>query len=234
MRHAILVLAVALTAGTTQVYAELVTYNMTGTITSAGSYTGQFPSFAVSDHINWTLQYNTSTPMLTYSGTSNSGSLYTPLITNIVDRTTGSGFFVLPSLYVPPTLAEAGASAGASLSLSSGSSSFFGAGQYATGFPGSETIYNSGLQLTVNGSLPTLNLASLQLNNLPLNLATSSFGYSYAFDMMPGGQVSFMASVDSISAPMYGAPEPGALTLFLLGAAGLAGRAMRRRLRQVG
>jgi hypothetical protein len=229
MRSTILVLGVALAAGSTQARAEWVAYNLTGTITSAQPADTNL-SFAVGDHISWTLQYNTSSQMYSYSGTSNSGSLTTPLITNIVDRTTGASFYVPSTLYNPSFPYSV---SGSRLSLSSsppnGSPSFFEAGQSASF---GEALNNSGVLLNVNGPLPTLNLANLQLNSLPINWSTSSFGYSDEVDL--GGQLSLTASVDSISAPRYGAPEPGSLTLFLLGAAALSARGMRRRLGQVG
>lgn len=226
MRHTILGLAVALAAGTTQARADLVTYNMNGTITSA---TDGHSSFAVGDRVSWTLQYNTSMPMYTYTTTANNASqLYNPLITSIVDRTTGTKLYVPATLYVPPYLAQAGAMAGAGLSLSSGSSSSISANQYQFDVIYPEEGYSADLKLNVNGPLPTLNLAKLQLNQLSINTSTSSFGYGLAADMMPGYQASFDASVDSIAAPKY-TPEPGSLTLFLLGTAGLAARGVRWR-----
>jgi hypothetical protein len=233
MRHTILALALVLVAGATQARAGLVTYTMTGTITSAlPNYAENYPIYAQGDRISWTLQYNTSMPMYTYTTTaSNASQLNFPLITSIVDRTTGSSFYVPATMYVPPYLSQAGAAAEASLNLSSGSSSSISAGQYQLGVIDPEEGYNADLALKVTGQLPTLNLANLQLNQLSINTSTSSFGYSFAADMMPGGQDSFTASVDSISAPKYGTPEPGSLTLFLLGASGLALRGVHRRLR---
>ncbi len=79
MRHAVLVLAIALAAANTQARAELVTYTMTGTIQSSqniGAFAG--------DRISWTLQYNNSLPM---SANGSSGRNYyssTPVITNLI------------------------------------------------------------------------------------------------------------------------------------------------------
>lgn len=110
MRYSLLILAVALSAGTTKARADLIAYNMTGTITSAND---GYSSFAVGDHISWTLQYNTSMPMYTYATTANNASqLYNPLITSIVDRTTGSHLYVPTTLYVPPYLAGGGGNGG--------------------------------------------------------------------------------------------------------------------------
>src|SRR5579884_1017712 len=231
MRHTILALSIALMAGATQARAGLVTYTMTGTITSAlPDYPEYYPIYAQGDRISWTLQYNTSMPMYTYTTTANNASqLNSPLITSIVDRTTGSSFYVPATMYVPPHLEQAGADARAGLRLTSGSLSSIAAGQDQLGVTSPEEIYNADLMLKVNGPLPTLNLANLQLNQLSINTSASSFEYGFAADMMPGGQASFTASVDSISAPKYGTPEPGSLTLFLLGAAGLAARGVRRR-----
>jgi hypothetical protein len=221
MRHAVLVLAIALAAANTQARAELVTYTMTGTIQSSQNFGG-----LAGDRISWTLQYNNSLPM--YANGSSGMNYYpsTPVITNLIDRTSG-GFPFFLSSSVDSTLRLNNASA----TLYPNS---FVAGAESTTIPGyPEGILSYGLVLNNMGSLPTMNLASLQLNTLPLNLSASSFNYSFAEDLGPFDQQSFVASVDSISAPVYGAPEPGSLTLFLLGAFGVAAHGMRRRLGQV-
>lgn len=84
----------------------------------------------------------------------------------------------------------------------------------------------------VNGSLPSLNLANLELSNIPFELGKGSGSYlSYYYADAYGQPVGFTATVDSISGPIPYAAEPGSLTLFLLGAAGLATHVIRRRLR---
>lgn len=211
MRHSILVLAVALTAGTTQVRADMVSYTMTGTVISADLQwrpSGSPPSFPVAagDRITWTLQYDRSLPG--YSTTSLT-------ITNIVDQTTGYHWF--PSL-LPVT---------STISLADGQwkdmKSIFAAGTHGGS---SYESYMTALELGYKVSIPMSELMNVQLNSLPLNLSASYLQYSWGNDL---AAISLVTSVDSISAPVYGAPEPGSLTLFLLGAGGLAIHGIRRR-----
>jgi hypothetical protein len=77
--------------------------------------------------------------------------------------------------------------------------------------------------------LPTSPLSSAQLTSVPLNPAASALKYDSSVD---GLGHSFTASVDSISTSADSAPEPGALTLLLLGATGLSVHGVRRRCRK--
>jgi hypothetical protein len=227
VRSTILVLAVALAAGTTQARADFVTYNLTGTIKTTYSYSGANTlPFSPGDHITWTLLYDRSTPLQNsneyYSGYQNSYSMKYPVITNIVDRTKGY-HFLLPSM-------------GGNLLLYGDSTlkypSSFSAGVSYQTFDLFAPSYNANLFLLNKRPFPTLDLSNLQLNSMPLNLPKSDFSYDVQSDMQD--VMSFDASVDSISRPMAGTPEPGSLTLFLLGAAGLAARGIRRRMGRVG
>jgi hypothetical protein len=87
--------------------------------------------------------------------------------------------------------------------------------------------YNTALELDYKVSVPTAELMNLQLNRLPLYSYDSYLQYDWGHDNIAA--ISLVSSVDSISAPVYGSPEPGSLTLFLLGAAGLAARSLRHR-----
>lgn len=236
MRRSLLVLAVALTVGATHARADLVSYNMTGTITAVDVDTGlNHPLLAVGDHITWTLQYDPSLPR-GFSGNAAAPSSYnyhpsTNLITRIVDQTTGS------SLPLPPVSATTGVS---SLQLFNHPPGFFAAtDQSATKTSWGKLYSSDSLSMYSNNLLPTFNLADLQLNTVPFALGSTSFGgnssdlgYYYntnsGYDH-PNALFAFEASVDSISGPMAGTPEPGSLTLCLLGAAGLATRRIRRR-----
>lgn len=239
MRHTILVFAIAFVAENTQARAgQIVSYNMAGTIVYA---TGT-SSMAVGDHVAWTLQYDPSTP--TVSGGNSTGSFTQfqtqgiNVITNIVDQTTGYHF---PSL--PPSDTS---SAGMELSNSN-------PGNYQNKYTGSIFAYqNAGANYTnavtsltlMTGTLPTLNLAKFQFNNLPvvsgsglpvvpgLWSPSNLFANYQTFEKNPYNDLyyAFDASVDSIPGAIMGAPEPGSLTLFLLGAAGLAAHGIRRRL----
>ena len=225
MRYITLVLAVALVAGTADARADLVFYNMTGTITSTISpppYTGQGAAYAVGDHISWTLYLDRSSPMTSSTSTSSSYSqptnLQLPLFSNIYDPAHGIFNYFRTSGTVYP------------ITLSNSPAGNFSAGETAGNYS------HIALSLAVNGSLPSLNLANLQLNNIPFLLGKGSGSYLSWQVEVPNATVGehligFTASVDSISGPVAYAPEPASLTLFLLGAAGLAARGMRRRLR---
>ncbi|SRR5579883_260975 len=215
MRRSLLVLAVVLTVGATHARADqIVSYNMSGTITSVQGSPNS--SYAVGDHISWTLQYDRSTPLMNsneyYSGYQNYYVTKYPVITNIVDHTNGY-HFPWPS-------------GGGSLLLFGDSTKYPSSLSAGAG--------NANLFLVYKESFPTSNLSDWQLNSIPLNLPKSDFSYYVQWaDPMPGDWgYSFNASVDSISGPMAGtlpSPEPGSLTLFLFGAAGLATRRIRRR-----
>lgn len=232
VRRTILALAVALAAGTTHARADIVRYNMTGRITTGSSIGG--------DLISWTLQYDRSTPA------SNSTSLgrYYPLtgavITNLVDQTTGYHFL--------PTPTPSNGSGSLALHLRG----YGGVGPLGYIAPSSMEVwsyyyaghplstYSSYLLLYPKSSLPTLNLANLQLNKIPFalgftpgNAPTSEFDFEKVGYTTGKIDALFGATVFSISGPVGPLSEPGSLTLFLLGAVGLAARGMRRRLGQV-
>lgn len=230
MRHSLyLAFAVALVAGSAQARADMVTYNMSGTITGAN-----YPNmpYAAGDHITWTLQFDRSTPM-TSGGTNAEGPWAnyqmqgTYVFTNIVDQTTGYHFPLLPpsnTNLVGMTLQN----------INTGNQNYGNIFAYQNDVG---HYSNDSISLSLRtGSLPSLNLAEFQFNKLPVvlgNVNYSNFQYSYVASPT-STPLGFIASVDSIPGAIAAAPEPGSLTLFLLGAAGLATRGMRRRLGQVG
>ncbi len=72
--------------------------------------------------------------------------------------------------------------------------------------------------------VPPANLMNFQPDNFPFD--TGTFSYSSG---APGfGGTEFTAQVDRTILLASTAPEPGSLTLFLLGAIGLAARRLRR------
>ncbi|MGH7171503.1 MAG: PEP-CTERM sorting domain-containing protein [Gemmataceae bacterium] len=219
--------AFALVAGNTEARADLITYNMAGTISSVSpmSYNpGGGVPYNVGDHVTWTLQYNPSTPPTSSQSGSMASITYTmstPVITNIVDQTTGYHFSSPPS-------------SGNSLGLSSG----FGNAVFSAS--AGNSMLSPGATLTMsltNGSLfPTFDLPKLQLNSMPwANSGPNAFSYSYFFSIPtnsgPRWNDGFNASAAFVAqtTPAASAPEPGSLTLFLLGAAGLAVRRFRSR-----
>ncbi len=225
MRHTILILALALATGTTQARADMVYYNMSGTVTAADffwapSATPPPPPVAKGDHITWTLQYDRTTLPSASSPRSYNYTLSSPPIMNIVDQT--NGITMTSYRYDPFSPSKSTLSLSnypGSLEISTNGGDGYGYGSYETA-----------LDLSYKGSFPSLNLANLQLNSLPLNLKPYSNTLSFSY----GDQIlgfDFEASVNSISAPVSGVPEPGSFSLFLLGAAGLATHGIRRRLR---
>ncbi|HEY7315334.1 MAG TPA: hypothetical protein VH643_38740 [Gemmataceae bacterium] len=225
MRYITLVLAVALVAGTAEARADIVLYNMTGTITSALSpppFNGDGAAYAVGDHLSWALWLDRTSPMTSSTSTSISYSqptfakIQVSLIPGIFDPAHGSANSFGTVATVQP------------ITLSNSPAGHFSAGEIAS---------NSqlALSLAVNGSLPSLNLANLQLNKIPFLLGKGS-GSTISWQApVPNAEgvehlIGFTASVNSISGPVAYAPEPESLTLFLLGAAGLATRGLRRRL----
>jgi hypothetical protein len=223
MRQVILALTVAVMAGTTQARADLVSYNMSGTIT----YASGSSSFAVGDRVTWTLQYDTATRST--SGSSKIATepwkfyqmTHTNIITNIVDQTNG---YHLPLL--PPIRMVQG---GVGLSKGFSSGSIWG---YESSNLRGITSYNI-FTLMTDRTIPTVNLADFQLNTVHVtsNPIYSFFNYNYSPSF--GTNYDFSATVVSISGGPV-APEPGTLTLFFLGAVGLAARGIRRSSGQVG
>lgn len=218
---AFIALAFAHGAATTPVHATLITYDMTGTVTSASGGLAN-----VGDRIAWTLQYN---PNMTASGSpTSSQGVYNsanPIISNLVDQTTGSQLFA-PS--------SAGQNPAAFLRLQRGSS------PTSSGWVSVQSIWSSSSGLATSSlwlinsasNLPTTNLANLQFNNVPFNVRTLE--YSYTDLVNPNSGVtnsSFTASVDPLSNPSS-APEPTSLTLFVVGSLGLCLRRLHSRFRR--
>lgn len=233
--------------------ADLMTYTLTGSIQDVGvrsvrndllPSTGPFP-VAVGDRISWTLQYDRSTPLASSAPSSlfTSNDYYPagPLILHLVDQTNG---------YQIPT-ARPGSIPATGLSPQHPMDTYSGMGLLK--FPKSATVsfldsqpitrngvrpYSVQLILASNAPLPTMNLAQLQLDRLPLRFndktfpAENQFNYSWPhsnqntfsetfnyFDAV----VSSLSPAESIQA----APEPGSLCLLALSFLGLALRRLR-------
>jgi hypothetical protein len=225
IRYLIIIFLVA--ALTSQARADIIGYEMTGTVTSATVSspmpTASFPlPVARGDRMTWTFQYDRSTPA---SGGGSGQISYTPngpLIVNLVDQTNGYHWSIYPgarassSLYLTSSR-DPGQPTSGSSSLHAQSSSF-----------GVDAGYSTTLNLGFNSPLPNLSLANVQLNRLPLNLLSSHLDFQSWVNVQG---YSFEVSVNSISAPMASNPEPGSLTLFLLGAGGLLVSHLRSRTR---
>jgi hypothetical protein len=214
----------------------MVHYNMTGHIAN-WEYNNTGSPINRGDLISWTLQYDRSTPVSTSTSLGRYYQLAGTVITNLVDQTTGYHFLPTPSNASGSLALHLSGYDGA---LSWGGPSAVQVWSYSTaGNPLS--VYSSELTLYPKGSLPTLNLANLQLNKIPFalgftfgNAPMSEFDFEKVSYTTGAIDVLFGATVFSVSGPVAPLPEPGSLTLFLLGAAGLATRGIRRRLGQVG
>jgi hypothetical protein len=176
----------------------------------------------------------------------------TPVLTNIVDQTTGYHFPVLPN-----------SDTGSLLTLNRypqppGNYTHFAFEANQLSWHGAEFSNGSATQrawlyLGTSNSLPAESLANVHLKSIPFafgqpiivphqGIVASYFQFgtqkwtTQSLDVHSVDVSNFDAHVDSmtVSAASASTPEPGTLTLFLLGAAGLAARGMRRRLGQVG
>lgn len=232
MRHSrCIAFVLVLVAGSSQGHADLVTYNMTGTLFDA-----QNPAhapFANGDKITWTLQYDRSTPLWS-SGVYSMGSwhlygMQQNLITNLVDQSSGYHFPLLPA---------AGPNYASSIQLSNyragGDRNYRYGSIFIMQGAGARHGYNGTTLDLVTAPLRTLNLADFQFKGLSVvynsgavpswNLENTHLQYFYEAGKL---QTSFYATVNSIPGAFM-IPEPSSLALFLLGAAGLAARGMRR------
>src|SRR5262249_2434667 len=152
IRHLI---ALALLAGASvEGHADLITYNMTGTVIATDVVNG---TVAVGDRISWTFQYDrsaTPVPATTFNGWNYLQN--TPTLFNIVDQTSGTHFYspqdrsvLQPSILTlsqqdPRTFSSAGV--GSSTNWAVGTQ-----GLYAHAYLD---------MVDLSGPLPTTNLAS--------------------------------------------------------------------------
>jgi hypothetical protein len=197
------------------------TYNMTGTVTSAS---GSNAAVAVGDHVTWTLQYNPATPVIS---TTSFGHFYSPngpVLSHLVDQTKGI------QLYTPTS-----ANLRAGLMLSNlpmmGSSFYAGDTQRVSGTPDPmNLVYQTQLFLGHGNSLTSLDLTKFRPDRAGFVWAGqggTTNELTYFDNHLPdNGRYSllFTAAVDSLS--VSAVPEPGSFTLFLLGAIGLAARSL--------
>lgn len=225
MRFLIITFLVA--ALTSQARADMIRYELTGTVNSVSvasvMHGGSFPPpVGRGDRMTWTLQYDRSSPVSGSGSGRVSYTLNSPLIINVVDQSNGYHWSV-----------DSGARAMSSLNLSSSrdrklpNSGFSSVRAQSSSF-GVDAGYSTALNLGFNSFLPSMSLANIQLNRLPLNLSSSSLVFQRWVNVQG---YSFEVSVASISAPMAISPEPGSLTLFLLGTGGLMVSCFRSRTR---
>jgi hypothetical protein len=249
-----------------QAHADLVTYTMTGTIQEVGLISptngsplppsgGSFP-VAMGDRISWTLQYDRSTsPSSSTSGSVVSGPTNNylpagPLFTKLVDQTNG---------YQVPTVAPGSFPAN---SLSPTQQMNPGSALSLWSYPRGASLsftdmlpiaqkgllpYSIQLHLASKSTVPTMNLARLQLDQLSLlfnNMVTPPANQFFYNGQLPGGSqnanaragyyIDAVVSSLSPAASIQSVPEPGSLTLFALGAVGFAMRRVRRAFGEAG
>lgn len=218
--RSLLVLALAFLAPQV-VRADMVTYNMTGTIWNLVNV-GNLPVH-VGDRIGWTLQYDRS--LAPNSGISNPYSSIVgysspvPPLSNFVDLTTHTALnsppngpppwnFGYPS-YVLTLMTNLGPQFVASEAW------FSSEGRYSFA---SFSLENN------QGTLPAHDLAHLQLKGIPFAIRSLQYGYEQATSSAP--ELEFFVKAD----PLSSTPEPGSLLLSIVGAIGLiAGRVRSRR-----
>ncbi len=219
------------------VQADVVTYNMTGTIMTVFDNVGNLPIHA-GDRIGWTLQYDRSlpqmpgtsipgNPMTTYSATTS------PLL-NLVDLTSHTP---LPS----PEGISPGALSYPSYVVN------YSPGSATTGIPmfnatamwmrSSDGLFGSatlGLQInsnnSVNSVLAAKDLAHLQLDTVPFDFRSLLYEYQLPPTTQPA--LKFAVKVDPLSGSISSTPEPSSLLLLSLGSAGLTFLCMRDRRRK--
>lgn len=257
-----LALALGLALATAKAHADLLTYTMTGTVEDVivNSYASNSGSIlpassypmAVGDHISWMVRYDRSTPMsgdVLQSGTNASAGYYPsgPLVTNLVDQTSGYHVFTAPPGSFP--LGQQPSSVTRLPWSSLGLSNFNNHGEVnlqdtlgdalLSKYDGKPyyTIYTS---LTSTPFLPTLNLARLRLDQVP-------FAFGNTNPVMPvrlqyigqipntRNELAFHVQVSSVTdSSIASVPEPGSLPLWVLGIVALVGRRCRRALVQAG
>jgi hypothetical protein len=207
--------------------ADLVAYDMTGTIGTVIANAAGLP-VAVGDRVAWTLQYDRSLPSLT-AGNPNVYGPTAPIILNVVDLSTSTPLLSAPSgsnvkgqtLY----LLAGGPHAGGGAFLTT---TYWSAGL------ASATAHLQLSNIASQQPLPTDDLAKLQLDKIHFD--DQSFYYDYLQGTSlppppgdPGQLTSFIVQADPLTAPVSSAPEPGALTLFIVGSVGLVSRRLRAR-----
>lgn len=216
IRHLrILALVFTIPIGVSEARADMITYNMTGTIRMVhlnNLFPGSSaPPVAVGDRIAWTFRYDSSTPLNPYRDSGPSAHYYelnNLAVSHLVDTTSGFHFYAPPNVNSTTLVLENLLSGGGTLWTSS---ALWDAQRYLT-------IYEANLDLGSPKSLPTLDLANLSLTAPPFTPTNGDLTYAYkAF--------SFMAATDSIS--LASVAEPGSLTLFVLGIGGLIARRLR-------
>jgi hypothetical protein len=218
-------LALVLPTGAIEARADLVTYNMAGTIVSVPSNTNGLP-IHVGDRFTWTLQYDRSLSHVNIPGEPFTYAPRSATLFNFVDQTANIS---LPS---PPS--NPNPTIGASLILNPGTNSNIRMGEFRT-----DTMWSDGrtgpfrvASLTLTDYthylvLPTGNLASFQLNSVPFEVRSLNYGYELPRSTSP--VLDFYVQADPFSSPTSPTPEPGSLTLFLLGALGMSARYLRGR-----
>jgi hypothetical protein len=191
----------------------MMVYTMRGTITST-KFEGPLyekshpPPFAKGDRVTWMLQYDSSTPAERTGPGASRYSPSGPLIADLIDHTNAVR---LPLGYYPPW---------SQTDLSLSNSALGSSLRAVVATHGVDSGNSTTLVLAFKSAFSGSRLTDIHINNLPLDKASSFFKYDSSVDV---AFASFTASVDSISAPLTGVPEPGSMTLLAIGFFALLG-----------
>jgi hypothetical protein len=175
--------------------------------------------------MTWKLQYDTNAPVRPNSVPGYDGyAPASPVISNLVDQTNGFHFNTPPSASLQSSLVLYNAPNGG----------FMTVGDTQLG-PNHSLLYQTSLSLLGPGSgFSTLDLAKFRLDQAGIQMTgpyytASELTYYGTSSAAEGVQLNFSVQVTSLSA--VSTPEPGSLTLFVLGAIGLAACRLRLVLR---
>lgn len=226
--RSLLVLALAFLAPQ-MVRADLITYNMTGTIWHVVN-NGNLPVH-VGDRIGWTLQYDRSLPPIAEKPNPYNESIgyrmSVPPIFNFVDLTTHTPLNSPTPNASPRDLGYPNYG----LTLyprfpNKGPGEFIADAQWF-GFSDSRGSFADFSLENNNGGLPAKDLAHLQLDSIPFDIRSLGYGYEQADSSAP--ELEFFVKAD----PLSSTPEPSSLVLLTVGAAGLLAARMCSRRRSV-
>jgi hypothetical protein len=226
----------------TKARADLVTYTLTGTVRDVTAWTLTSPvnpgvaPVAVGDRLSWTLQYDRAAPVVQSSSyMTTSTNLYSPagpLLSNLVDQTRNLTLYTAPAGSIPANNFTWQSSKLPFSSLQVENTPSSGVFSFTDSSNNGLKSYFAGFHLVVHQPLATMNLAKIQLDQLPFDFnQNNAFLFSYS-STLQNGKVFYdfdaLANSLSPSASIASLPEPGTLSLFALGAIGLALHRFRR------
>lgn len=181
-----------------------------------GSPNGPRPiPVAHGDRITWTLQYDRSALWSSGSGARANYAGLGPFLTNLVDQTNGFHFYTPPAGTTNSTLILSNGASGGTVSIWD-----------AERTVDTDPRYTTSLILASTKAFSTFDLAKLQLDKGTYPVSPSYFPNNFLQYDDAANMFAITAELTSISSSAT--PEPGTLTLYVLGALALvAGRRCR-------